>query len=60
MPAYHELVSNYFELEAAESLDDGCLLWIAWTLHHRIAGQPISTVADFLHDSIYKIASAAS
>jgi hypothetical protein len=58
LPAWRDLLSNENELEAAELMHEGTLVWIAWTLQHRIARQPIATVADFLHESIYELAGA--
>lgn len=59
MPAWEDLLRNYFEIEAAKVFDDPSLLWAAWTLQHRIGGQPIVTIADFLHESVYRVAAGA-
>lgn len=54
-PAWHQLLANFPILERAYSLDSASLVWIAIILHHRIAGQPLATSADYLRDSVARV-----
>jgi hypothetical protein len=56
MPAFHELVGNYPRYEDGKAADEATLLWAARIVHHQLGGQPLSTTAQFLHDTIWTLA----
>lgn len=57
-PAWHDLLLNFRVLQRANMLSSASLVWIAWILHHCLAGQPIASTADYLQASVAGVVSA--
>ncbi len=47
-PAFRECVHNFPYHEEVGDFDGACLFWIARIVYHRIGGQPLGQVADWL------------
>ena len=58
LPAWADLAAYSMPLLQAGSFTPSIFLWGAWLLHHRIARQPLGTVADWMHESLYRLAGA--
>lgn len=56
MPAFHELVGNFRRYQSGKAADEATLLWAARIVHHQLGGHPLGTTAQFLHDTIWKLA----
>lgn len=56
--AWHETLANFRILDRAQMLATPSLVWIAAILHHRVAGRPLATSADYLRDSVNAILGA--
>ena len=55
-PAWEDFLRSLWNLINANSADDGTVLWIARTVFHRIAGEPLGAVARCLHQSAWQLA----
>jgi hypothetical protein len=49
-PAWRDLVTNFRRQEQARQLQRSALFWIGRIVHHRIAGAPLGTVAQWVHE----------
>ena len=56
LPAWDELLGLFYDLTKAKSISPACLFWAGWTLHVRLGGQPIGTLAAWLHETLYRAA----
>jgi len=52
LPAWHDFVRCYPELDAVAMADKATLLWAARLVHHHIGGHQIDTTAAFLYDEV--------
>jgi len=50
LPAWHDLLRCYPELQAVAMANMATLLWAARLVHHHIGGQQLGTTAAFLYD----------
>lgn len=57
-PAWDELVAEYFPLKGARMLSAPCLFWASWIIHHKLGGEPIGSLGEALHESIWRAAGA--
>lgn len=56
LPAWEGFVTHYEALDTASSASSQCLFWAGWILHCRLAGQPVGTLAQWLHETLYRAA----
>jgi hypothetical protein len=54
--AWEDFLRYYPLKRETDSLDHGSLLWAARVVYHRIAGYPLGTVAQHLHDDLWRLA----
>lgn len=55
-PAWDELVAEYFPLQGASMVHAACLFWASWIIHHKLGGEPIATLGEALHVTIWRAA----
>jgi hypothetical protein len=55
---WEEFLERFPRARDELTLDPGSLLWAARVVYHRIAGHPLGTVAQHLHDDLWRLAAA--
>ena len=55
-PAWEEFVERFPDARDMHNVDAGTLLWVARVVYHRIAGAPLGTIAQRLHDDMWRLA----
>lgn len=51
-PAWRDLVKNFKRQEESRQLHRSALFWIGRIVHHRIAGAPLGTVVQWVHEQV--------
>lgn len=54
--AWEDFLRHFPHACLVRSVSDATLLWIARVVYHRIAGHPLGTVVQHLHDDIWRLA----
>ena len=55
-PAWEEFIERFPSAREMHNVDAGTLLWVARVVYQRIAGAPLGTVAQRLHDDMWRLA----